>query len=403
MNEALRYAIDHGILDWSHIEEQVNMEKRKELLNNYQYQIWQGSDGRWRSYIPDQETGKRKMICKSSRRKVEDAVIEFLRADMENPTLKEVFDEWNDHRLSLEKISKATHNRNRQIYRRHFGDFGKRRIKEIDADEIRDFLEEQIPKHHLGSKAFSNLKGIVRGMLKRSKRRKLITFPIEEVSDELDVSRDDFAKVIKEDYEEVYDEEETTTMMKYCVEHQDGLNLCILLIFLTGIRVGEAVTLKCSDFSDISFNIRRTETRYRENGKMVYEVKEFPKTHASVRTVVVPEDYGWIIGRLKQLNLRGGFIFAKADGSHIPCYRVANRLRKNCKRLGIYRKSPHKIRKTYGSMLLDNHIDQKVIEGQMGHTSILCTELHYHRNRRKVVEKQNIISKIPEFQAQQLV
>ena len=44
-------------------------------------------------------------------------------------------------------------------------------------------------------------------------------------------------------------------------------------------------------------------------------------------------------------------------------------------------KSPHKIRKTYGSILLDNHIDNKLIIEQMGRTDIRCTEEHYHRNR----------------------
>ncbi|MDE7030923.1 MAG: site-specific integrase, partial [Lachnospiraceae bacterium] len=58
----------------------------------------------------------------------------------------------------------------------------------------------------------------------------------------------------------------------------------------------------------------------------------------------------------------------------------------------------HKIRKTYGSILLDNHIDNKVIIDQMGHTDILCTEEHYHRNRKSIDVKSQLISSIPEFQ-----
>ena len=74
------------------------------------------------------------------------------------------------------------------------------------------------------------------------------------------------------------------------------------------------------------------------------------------------------------------------------------RLWRICKKLGIYNKSPHKIRKTYGSILLDNHIDNKVIIDQMGHTDILCTEEHYHRNRKSIDVKSQLISSIPEFQ-----
>ncbi len=36
---------------------------------------------------------------------------------------------------------------------------------------------------------------------------------------------------------------------------------------------------------------------------------------------------------------------------------------------------------------------------QMVHTDIACTENHYHRNRRSIDAKSQIISSIPEFQA----
>ena len=67
--------------------------------------------------------------------------------------------------------------------------------------------------------------------------------------------------------------------------------------------------------------------------------------------------------------------------------------------LEIYQKSPHKIRKTNGTILLDNHLNNKLIMGQMGHTDILCTENHYHGNRKSVDQKIQILSSIPEFKA----
>ena len=41
----------------------------------------------------------------------------------------------------------------------------------------------------------------------------------------------------------------------------------------------------------------------------------------------------------------------------------------------------------------------KIVETQMGHTDILCTERHYHRDRRSLEEKRRLINEIPEFQA----
>ena len=77
------------------------------------------------------------------------------------------------------------------------------------------------------------------------------------------------------------------------------------------------------------------------------------------------------------------------------CFR--RRLETICKKLNIYRKSPHKIRKTYGTILLDNNVDKKLAENQMGHSDIIMTETRYHRNRRSVENKQEILSSIPDF------
>ena len=41
-----------------------------------------------------------------------------------------------------------------------------------------------------------------------------------------------------------------------------------------------------------------------------------------------------------------------------------------------------------------------MIIGQMGHTDILCTEKHYHRNRKSIDTKSDILSKVPEFKGQ---
>ena len=73
------------------------------------------------------------------------------------------------------------------------------------------------------------------------------------------------------------------------------------------------------------------------------------------------------------------------------------RLKRVCKKLNIYHKSPHKIRKTYGTILLDHNVDNRLIMEQMGHTDIACTENHYHRNRRSLDAKSQILSSIPEF------
>ena len=396
-SDILQFIINNGIININDIQNSMEAMKRKELLEKHPYKIWQGKDGKWYTYIPDGEGRKlKKRIMQES---IEDDVIEYWRTQAENPTIKEIFEEWNDRRLMLDKISNATHLRNKQIFNRHYKSFGTKRIKNVTLEEFEEFLEEQIPEHQLTAKAFSNLKTITRGFLKRARKRKLLTFSSDELFQELDTSETDFKKVIKEDYEEVFDEAEMPIMIEYLKSNLDMVNIGILLMFVTGARVGEIVSLKHEDFEENTFKIRRTETRYLDqDNKYVYEVKEFPKSQAGVRTAIIPEDFFWLARAIQRQNPFGEYVFVK-NGKRISTQSVRMRLKRICQKLNIYHKSPHKIRKTYGTILLDNHIDNKLIMGQMGHTDILCTENHYHRNRKSVDRKSQILSSIPEFKA----
>lgn len=396
--ELLKYAIEHDMIDLSYVQEQIEMSKRKELLEKHPYKIWEGNDGKWRTYLQE-VNGERRMIKRNSLVDIENAIMEHIKREMENPTLEEVFREWNDRRLKLKKISQSSHLRFDQIFNRHYKEFGKRKIKSITSQDIEEFLEEQIAKFELSAKAFSNLKTITKGLLKRAKKRGLIVMNVEELFQEMDTSESHFSKRIKEDCEEVFNEEELPLILTYLSENPDLKNLGILLMFLTGIRVGELVALKHSDFDGNTFKIRRTETKYiDENGKYVYGIKDFPKSEAGIRTVIIPKSYSWVTNKLRLFNPFGEFVFFE-NSKRLTTNCMRRRMERVCDKLGIVRKSPHKARKTYGSILLDNGIDNKLITDVMGHTDILCTEGHYHRNRKTIERKSEILSDIPEFLA----
>lgn len=389
------------MIDLSYVQEQIEMNKRKELLEKHPYKIWQGKDGKWYTYLPDKEKG-RVLKKRISRELIEEDIAEYWKTELENPKILEVFEEWNDRRLELKKISASTHQRNKQIFSRHYTEFGQKRIKSVPPEEYEEFLEEQIPKYDLTAKAFSNLKTVTRGFLKRAKKRKLIDFNVEELFQELDTSDSDFKRTIKEDSREVFDEDELPAVFHYLEGNLDLKNLGILLMFLTGIRVGELVTLKHSDFTGNVFKVQRTETRVpAESGGYEYNVKDFPKTEAGVRNAIIPSEYSWVSSKLKAQNPFGEYIFWE-NGKRYTTNCIRRRMSRMCKTLRIVPKSPHKARKTYGSILLDNCIDNRLIIDVMGHTNIACTEGHYHRNRKSLERKSQILSQIPEFSGEMI-
>ena len=48
-------------------------------------------------------------------------------------------------------------------------------------------------------------------------------------------------------------------------------------------------------------------------------------------------------------------------------------------------------------MLMDSKVDERFIINQMGHTDILCSETHYHRDRKSVELKKSLLNQVPEF------
>ncbi len=397
--ETLKKALKLGIINEDTIWMQVEDMEKNKYLEMHTYSKWEGKDGFWHTYLPDKEKGRVR-----KKRKTEDEInkliIDYWKQKDENPKIKEVFAEWNDRRLELKKICAATHIRNQQYFDRHYDEFGEKRIKDIDDEEIIDFLEEQIPRFELTSKAFSNIKGITKGFMKRAKKRKLIDWNIEEAFFGLDISDAEFKINTKDDCEEVFDVAEMKKIMNYLKENQDVKNLGILLMFLTGIRVGELVSLRHESIADGYIIIHKTETRYsKEKGTNIYAVKDKTKTKAGMRKVVIPPAYEWILLKLNALNPSGEYIFTNDRGERMTTNCFRRRLKRICEKLGIIPKSPHKIRKTYGSILLDNHADKKFVERQMGHTDISMTEDAYHKDRKNLEEKRKVLGAIEEFAA----
>ena len=373
------------------------MTKRQELLNNHLYKIWCGSNSKWYTYLPDEEKG-RILKKKSTKKDIEDVIMTYWDEIINSPTIEEIFNEWNDYRLKLKKISNSSHTRLKQVFKRHYSEFGKKRIKDITEDEFIEFLERQIPEHSLSAKAFASLKTITKGILKRAKRKKLISYSPEDVLSQLDISNNEFSKIIKEDYEEVFNEQETQIAIKYLKDNLDIRNSAILLMFITGARIGEIVALKPEDINvdKNTIKIGHIETRYEENGKTIYTVKLFSKTQSGNREIVIPSNYKWFLRNLSAYSANKEWVFMEKD-KRLTTLLIRKRVYKMCKDTNIYKKSPHKIRATYDTILLDANLDKRFIKDQMGHSDITTSEKYYHRNRKSLAKKSQIINSISEF------
>jgi len=390
--ELLKFAIENGMLDTALVQEKVEMRKREEILKKHPYKMYQGKDGKWYTYLPDAVKG-RILKKRNSKEDIEAVVIRFWQQAEENPTVDDIFNEWVESKFAREEISKSTKDRYERQYEQCFSVFGKKKIKTLVELDVENFVLDSIHEYDLTSKGFSNLRTLIFGIFKLAKKKKLVQFSITEVVGDIEISRKSFRRNIKTDEEQVFMQDELPKIISYLEENQDILNLGILLMFKTGLRIGELAGLKKCDIDKNVIHVCRTEICYNNEGKRIFEVRDFPKTEAGIRDVFIPDNCTWILRKIRNMVPFGEYVF-ESNGERIRTYVFRNRLRTACKHASVVEKSPHKIRKTYGSILIDSGLEESLVISQMGHTDIKTTKNYYYKNRKNDLQKSEAINSV---------
>lgn len=392
--ELLKFAIENGMLDTALVQERIEMQKRTELLGMHNYDIWQGTNGKWYTYIPDDQKG-RVLKKRTSQKAIEDLVVEYYRQKEEIHYLEDVFNEWIDEKLSFGEIQKQTYDRYKTDFHRFFDkqNISKIDIRYISEEELELFVKNTIIKKKLTNKAYAGLRTIVIGTFRYAKKKKYTNISITQFFGDIDISKKAFKKKIVKDEESVFTNDEVNKIAKYISDDPTIINLGILLAFQTGIRVGELAALKHSDVQGNILHINKTEVRYRgADNKYVFEVRESAKTDAGNRDVILGSDALQTIKSIKKLNPFGEYMFMK-DGSRIKEKAFSVKITKICRYVGIEERSMHKARKTYATKLINANVDERIIIKQLGHTDISCTKNFYYYNDKSVEEAREQIEK----------
>ena len=102
--------------------------------------------------------------------------------------------------------------------------------------------------------------------------------------------------------------------------------------------------------------------------------------------MVIQDDVHEIIETINRLNDGGEFLFMHDNGQLLRGTSVSKRLRSLCSYVGIPVRSTHKIRRAYATKLINNHVDEKIVMKQMGHTDITTTKKYYYYNDKTETE-----------------
>ncbi|MYL21655.1 tyrosine-type recombinase/integrase [Halobacillus litoralis] len=369
--------------------------------NKWYFQIYTGVDP---------STGKKKFTSKGGFKtkkeaqmaaaEVEKEVFENTYVQEQNITFQEFTLEWLKTYRDTAKISSV---RNRQHNLDHLNKFfGNKKIKDITRKQYQAMLASL----HNAGYAFNTLDGI--HATGRMVFRKAVEFNI--IKD----SPCDFAKIPRK-VETVEEVESSKGEIKFMEKEElirflnaakeSGIDKdypMFLTLAYSGLRVGELIALKWSDIDMYKKTLRVTKTYYNPNNRTKEYQLLTPKTKGSIRTLKMDagvievlkrhkEHQDDLIDKMKNEYTQLDFVFAKeVQNLGYPEFlkTVNTHMRRLLKISGIHKElTPHSLRHTHTSLLIEAGVGVKEIQQRLGHGDINTTMNIYAHITENMEEK----------------
>lgn len=390
----MQFAIDSGIVDITTLQAEYDMNERKKYLEMHTYNVWQGKNGKWYTYLTDYE-GNRVQRKRNTKSELEDLIVQHYKEDIR---IKDIFKLWIEEKERYKEVQSQTIRKYKNEYKRFFvnnknaQDIMRKQFKNISEQDLKHFIRATIADMELTQKAYSGLRLIINALFIYAKDADYTTISITQFFGDLKLSKNIFRKVVKDKEKEVYNTTEIEIMTgNLRTRTEDIRALGLLLLFETGMRIGELAGLKKCDIVDKAIHVRRTEVIFNdENGKTKNIVQDYPKSHSGNRYIILTEKAQKTVRTILDLSENGEYLFMD-DSKRIRAHAFRRKLMRVCKELGIDYKSNHKIRKTYGTILIDSDVDDSIIAEQMGHSDINTTRKYYYYSNKREDQKREQI------------
>lgn len=155
------------------------------------------------------------------------------------------------------------------------------------------------------------------------------------------------------------------------ISYGDGFEACrdkmiVELFYLTGIRLSELIGLDDSDVDFSSMQIKVTGKRNKQRLIPFGEnLKDSLLHYLKVRNEIFP-------------NVRGAFFLLK-NGKRMYAGRVYEIVKRNLSKVvSLKKRSPHVLRHTFATTMLNNDAELGAVKDLLGHESLATTEIYTH-------------------------
>lgn len=308
-------------------------------------------------------------------------------------------------------VANSTYDRLENVLLVHIKDseLGQKELHDITADDIQTFINEK--KQTMSLSSLKKLKEVISPCLLHAQKRGIID---KNPMDLVVFPRNDKSLPVKTKNIDCYTDEEvakiaSTATEVFYLSNAKRYRYAPMFVFIlnTGLRFGECLALTWDDIdfekNTVSINKTVSVIQNRNTGdgrsKKIQVVSD-PKTYNGNRVIPLNQAAKTMLIEMKERNsissINSNIVFPNYRGEHLNMRSVQETFASICEDIKIEHKGLHALRHTFGSILIKNKVDIKVVSELLGHSDVRFTYNRYiHILNSQKAEAMNILNITP--------
>ena len=388
----LNTLLENGIIISASLQEQIVMESKLKILKDHPYSIFHASDGRWATYLPDKEKGRR-LVKRKVKKDLEDLIVRF--HEDSGTSFIEAYHEFrsfHDQMVSDNTVSKYDSDEIRYFDGQEFAALP---VKQMASDDIEVFIRNVIKDQELCQNAAKTLFHYISNTFDYMVRRGVISKSPMQFLRAKDFYKYTYPSKRSKKPKILSPDELNALDVRYerDLKRNPGAIPIYALIFssLTGMRAGEIAALRWDNVVGDHI-IVDTSQKYNPKTKSYYihrtkntKIRSFPLTEEIkelLDTIRMVED---------ELGFLTCFIFSDKDGP-MNFRKISSCIKNKCRQVGIETHGIHAYRRTLNSAMASDGVPTSVRASLLGHSREV-NEKYYTFDDTTMEDKKAVIEK----------
>jgi integrase/recombinase XerC len=163
-------------------------------------------------------------------------------------------------------------------------------------------------------------------------------------------------------------------------------HLIFMLLYSTGIRVSELVNLKVSDFND---QVNAIQVTGKGRKQRFVPINELCLNEVFI---YIADERNQLLTRNKKFDCE--YLLLNKNGTQLTARGVRDIISREVKKTSLMQHvSPHTLRHTFATHLLENGMDLIVVQELLGHENLSTTQIYTHITKENMQKTYDSVSK----------